>query len=482
MFGRLTDIPPFADRQADGIFGNINGQSFDDDNTMVATLRSLLYNRIEKDSSFNFLYTKLDSHRYEDKSCEKIISEYLNVNESNEIYFTGFFGNESKTENDIFKKFDDPESGITAKYGYTELKDIKLYFRDRFEINTRVYIKPDINSCWIFCDLAKCSVRFFHNFVACIPRFIPKLFEGDKQLTEDEINVLRCLAEKEETAENYLRYMDILGDKLGLREIIIENLINGFAKKIKANQLRTAENEFNSIERQINDFFDEYNRLIDQREEKLIRMEGIRALMNKASDDSELIEYLRLHKNINVIGTDESKIFIIIKTLMTNFDYNAYEMGVKSGGAYDGFSVHEEVFKDLANRKLLMDAIFSENPKLKIKMCGYYVLDINGRVESQSQYEYGPKYEDCLPNPHLNFHSCIGNNRGFISEQLRNGETINAIECCVASCASLNYHETAQTYRPFLEILFTKKSRFLVNNEGKEMNTVEALAWLKGEE
>ena len=129
-------------------------------------------------------------------------------------------------------------------------------------------------------------------------------------------------------------------------------------------------------------------------------------------------------------------------------------------------------------RRKIMDAIFSDDAVLKVKMCSNYIIDLRGTCDATAGYRYGDEFIGYIPNPHIHRFACLGNYKPYINRAIRDGNLIGAIEQCVTSAKSLNFTE-AHTVRYFLNDLFTSRYKVIVLPDGKEVTPVEALEYLK---
>ena len=484
MFARLSVIPPYYDERSEAIFGNIGGSSFDNDNTMVATLRSLLYPRLKKDEVFNFDYTGARPSSLNGFTSSNIFN-YYGVPHPNQIFFIGIDGSTDDIKA-LFDKLDDNAvKEMQATFpDFEEKKDISAYYQAKFDIAARFYIVPSINSCIAFFDQNEMTARVFHTLVALIPRFIPTLFK-ENPITEQEAEVFRCLGKtkpdgnKLYTAEDYLAAIKVLSESIDFRTLMINKMLNGFEKRMKQAQLDSANADLQACEDKLDSYTRKYSELLHQREDIVIKIEGLSALMRKIDDGSDIVNYFKEYKNIDLVKVENSKIHFIVRTYLDQFDAEAYNTYKHDNYFYEHMLINNRTFKDVENRKLLLDNIFSEDPLLRIKVCAYFAIDTYGSVNSCRGYIFPSECNDYIPNPHLHRHNCIGNNQALIQEQLRNGDTIGAIACCQASAMNVNVVELQATFRPFCENLLSSDRKIITNKDGVDMTPVEALAWLK---
>ena len=475
MFARLGTIHPFVDDNSEEIFKNIFGDSYDGDNTMVATLRSLLYPKFGEDFKMVFSYYHRNIGSYLNA---KHIAENYYDGRTNQIVFLGLYNEPMET---VMNKLDDPEQGLLKICpDLTEPDLLKKYYYDKFRVHARVYVNAEKNFALMVFDDSIRNIRFFHNCVALLPRYLPGIYPPGSKTTEDEFNVFKSLTEN--SSEAYLGFIQKLAQQIDFRKLLIEKMISGFYKRIKSNQLTSVENELSNIDNDIQDLNEKFDRYVNQRAEIVIRYEGIKRQLEKASDDEELLRYFETHPNISLVNTRDSYINIIVKTYLESFDCEAYTTYVRDGSILDDYYIDDSnPYALMENRKLLMDNLFNEDPLLKVRMCAYYSLNINGNVSTCSDFHYPEDCKDYLPNPHIDRHACLGAYKPIINEQLRKGNTIAAIESCLASAMAVNIHETSATFRPMMNNIFVSNQKIIETKAGEMLTPVEALEWLKKE-
>ena len=228
---------------------------------------------------------------------------------------------------------------------------------------------------------------------------------------------------------------------------------------------------------------EEYSNIIDRIDDMNLREAGLRQLIDGADEESELVDYFQANKSLIPIGTEGTRFRFIVKSYLDSFDPEQYIAMAKRDRShmFEGYTVRNETFRGRMPRKKLMDAIFSEEPLMRVKMCAFYVIDTRGSVDSRSGYTYPPECSDRIPNPHLQYHDCLGNHARFIMERLKDGDTIGAIEQCVSSSKSVNLGEGI-TVTKFLSDLFNSNAKVIELNDGTSVTPVEALRWLEKQE
>ena len=224
-----------------------------------------------------------------------------------------------------------------------------------------------------------------------------------------------------------------------------------------------------------------YQTLIGQRDDLNVRHAGLQAIINGATENSELMDYVICNRNLIPISTSGMSFSFVVKCYLDSFDPDMYETMARNPQShlFQGYSAPAQ-FRSVEDKRLFLGAIFNEDPKLKVKICAYYQLDARGNSTSYSGYVYPDECRDRMPNPHLQYHNCLGNHQRYINDHILRGDMVRAVEQCVASAKSLNIGEGI-TARRFFGELMSSRNKVIELPDGTEVNAVDALAWLKAQ-
>lgn len=452
---RLTTIVPYTTGIVGKVMGNISADSYQNDQTMLATLRAIIGSRIDKDTQFKGIIVELNELEIDDSFFR----------ERNNCFVIGNIHNENEH---VFDNFD---KKIKERNDFQELTDIEKYLKEKCDINCRLIAgkEADIGAVYV----QRMTTRSYHLMQSFIHRCLPNLFK-DNPITEEEKEVLRGLTRS--NSETYITAIEKLSKKLDIRNLILDNLLKGFEKKntqkIIGSLERELENEYVNIDR----IMDQHRQAIRRLNDVCTKINGLKYSMEESKED-ELYEYLKARKNIDIINIEGDTVSININTYLEHFDTEQWIAFRKRGSVVHEYAGRNPDFANDEDRTLFLDAIFNEFPVLKVKMVGAYDLNISGYISARSIE--GTVHDTC-PNPHLEFHHCLGGNGPKIQEALRKGDIILAIEQCIASAGSVNLAETSQTFGPMIRNWFTWTDRkMFVNEDGLEMTASEALKWLK---
>lgn len=452
---RLTTIVPYTTGIVDKVMGNIRANSYLNDQTMLANLRAIIAPRLEKDEQFTGSYLDIGNIKIDDDYCKECNNQFIIMN----VY---------DNKDNVFDQFD---SKIKEMTDFQELTDIEKYLKEKCDINCRLVAGLKANVGIIY--VQNMNIRVYHLMQSFIHRCFPNLFK-DRPITEKEKEVLRGLTKSK--SEAYTNAINELSKEINIRDLILDKFVKGFEQKNTDKLIASLELEIENIYLNINRILDQHKQELRRLNDASIKINGLKYGAENSKED-ELYEYLKSRKNIDIVNVDNEVICINVNTFFEHFDTEQWMAFRKRGGVLEDFRGTNPAFANIEDRKLFIDAIINEFPVLKVKMVGGYDLNINGYISVRNLE--GTVHDVC-PNPHLEFHHCLGGNGPKIQEALRKGDMILAIEQCIASAGSVNLAETGPTFGPMIRNWFTWTDRkMFVNEEGTEMTATEALNWLK---
>lgn len=475
MFAQNLGILPLTGGIAEEFFSRIRGSSLNGDTSFLATLRVLLHNRLDKSESFSLNIEEFSMSAAEIAATDtpSLLRASRIQPQPNSIILLNLRCGEDASER-FFERLDDSANGFIAlNEGYRELADVKA-FASKW-INARFYINSENHSCVIV--TRRLSGRTYHFLQGFIPRYLPLYFEGDQKLSEKEMELLKALISSE-SGDRYKALISEFYDSLDLRSFMIHSVIGGFEKDARAGQLNSVRNQIENTRMEIKDHETRITSLYSRIDELNVREAGLSCMIASGESDSELIDYFIHNKSLIPIGARDGRIEIVVKTYLEIFDPDMFDTMINRNGNHfmSGYSTRG-VFDSDEARKAVLNAIFSFEPKFRIKTCGYYRLNITGGVESRDYYNYPAECSDRMPNPHLHYHRCLGNHERFIKQKISEGDMLSAIEQCVSSAKSINLGEGI-TVRRFVEDLFMSDEKVLERDDGVCMTPREAYEWL----
>lgn len=442
------------------ILPRVNVAHYRNDQSLAETVKALLYDRIgEEVFNAEYYYCSLDEAKERAQcwtvECNNLTYLFLR----DEEYLNSFSKWAEKELNMPFiTKLDRQTIEIQKKTGF------KCHF----------YLRTDDLATLVVCS--EPSLPHWHLmqgfFYLCFkPLFVTK------PLTDAEKRLIKATAS--ESMAQYMNAAKALADRDDLNILKLKKSLATVRKRVYENMIEHSEKVLSDTENQIISLRDQYSILLDRIESETVRLEGAKLLAERCEDDNELFDYFQNNSQIVDVAAAAGCISFIVKTYLDVYDPELYREYAKSGYIFENYS---NMAYGKEDRKLLMDAIFSEDPEFRIKMCGYYCLYLNGYVQTSSNYSYPNKLKDYVPNPHLDRHSCLGSYEPEINKLIRSGNIVGAIEQCIASCMSVNLAEVTMTFKPMMNGIFSSTEKVLLRSDGTEMTVKDAIKYLKEKE
>ena len=480
----------FTSDLSNSCLGNIrhrtenNMDSPADDVSFISTLRALLMNRIPKEEivdidTYRTTYSKSALSNATPDNCMGAI--FSDIDAKIGIIYISPADRESAdyTMELIRNHFINWRRKRTEKE-YSELIDLSLYLK-RFNVDAQIYTCEETKSTVIAIVLPRSgSDQFskFHILESLIPRFLPWYFR-EKPLTELEFNLLSSLHEKR--ADNYIQYVNQIAENFDFRSYEIEQIVGGFYDRYYSNQILYIKREIEDIDSCVEDCFQKVSSCISHKNNLNIRLIGLENC-DPTQAQNEVLDLFRCNSSIDPISSYDNTINFIVRTQFDSFDPEAAItiLDNEHSYAYRNYNCSNP-FRQLKDRKLLLKAIFSDDPRLILKTCSIFKLNMSGEVSSFAGYAYPAKYKDYLRNPHLHYYNCFGDHKRYILDRVSAGDIVGAIMQCVESAKSINILE-APTFGRLVNDLFNSQDKVILLPDGSSVTPAEALEWLKKEE
>ena len=349
------------------------------------------------------------------------------------------------------------------------------FLSDQLKQPIFILIMPHENTVCIF------TSRITYPVWHCVPFFISKFFPvfKEKPLTKEETSFLETLTFK--MNGNYITKLTELANSESFRKYMLKGQLTAFEKKLFEKKVEAARNSLDDLDRKMESALEAYRMACERRVEALALVNGLETMANNTAEHTELQDYLMNNPRVGYVSLNDSKISFIAKTFLAPHHIEEWDVMSKNNRMFDKYATG--LFR-ASEIKLLLDAIFSENRCLKLRMCAYFCMDYFGStVTSQSRYNYvatDKALADFIPNPHLHHHNCFGQNKTAILTQLASGDAIGAIECAIACAQRINIHES-MSFDPFVRDLLCSTGKCLIAEDGTEMTVCEAITYLKGQ-
>lgn len=477
------DQTPFTTAEAENFFKIKNIECMNGECSMIATLRALIEPRMEKDEDLSIsvgVASRSDPtfHVGGDKALlmEDVAPGFL-PEQRERLHLVDIINN----DNSAAGKFDFIDHNFEEWFeGWHRLMKITDFFRKSFRV--MCFINPDIHSTVLFID--NWDYGRLHYLQCATFAFLPWFLERNKEITEDEMNLINSLRKK--TSDDYIRCLNKMAKKYDFRTMSIRNMLEGFETRFERIEIANIKRQIETYIRQVNDLNTAIGNILQSKAEEEVRLFGYQTKIDN-NEDSEIMEYFLSNKNLVLKEVTDNYITFGVKTYVEYFDEDMVETVINNKQSYvyrpNGKGCNNIIPED--DMENLMRAIFIDRV-LKLRFCAMYKFRLNGIVEAPSHYSYGYEFIDCMPNTHTDKYSCLGNYSRVINECLLKNNYIGALEQCVASCSSLNFGDNT-VMEEFMRRIYGI-SEYDINNRcielpnGNVVKPKEAIEWLKSQE
>lgn len=466
MFKSNVEKTIFTDVLRENPPRNISG-SLVGDAVLESVIRALLYPRMSDDECLNLayapcrsvgLYNGGDEEEEKRRYLERIIGKTCDTLESIQNYFLLI--------NTSDYAFNFIEQNFPPTDKFKKIEKVSVFYQKSFKV--ACYCCPENRTTIVF--MVNCSIESLHYLGVSVLTMFPWFFDPQKGITELEKKLIESLREKSPNA--FMKCMKEYESVYDVRSIFLQKLA-GFEKKVEEKEIQKinadidyVDGEIHNLERRIADY-------LKSRREYEDRLVGYQLKADES--ENELMEYFKCNKHVSLEYVNDDRIGFVATAIVDNFDEDMAETMLNNTSS---FVYRNNTHYNNDDVKMLIKAIFIDRT-IKLKFCEAFELDASGNVMPLSGYDYDEtKYGDCMPNPHIDRYSCLGNYRQEITECVKHRNYIGVIGLCINSTASLNWGDSA-----VMEEFFRRLNRFdgtcFITPECEVVNVKGAIEFLK---
>lgn len=362
------------------------------------------------------------------------------------------------------------ENKFVIPEGFEPLKDFRLFLKQK-GVDAMLLVNKQAMKSIVVIDVNP-TMKTWHYIQAAIPRLLPWFFV-DKPLTTSE-KALLASADKD-----YNTYLECL-NKLAKEKNILENKIRASLQHFKKNRANHAcdieEEKLDELRTQLRNLESQYRSLLDQIEKQNNTVFALRWKAENTEDNDDLIRIFTNSPNLKFEYANESGgIGFYVDTTLDNFDPDMFDKNNRyfaSSYRVDGADVN---FWTPERRVAFLGAIFNDDPVIKIRILSRFSIQTQGFV-NPLEVRDDARCKDHLPNAHLEYYGCLGNNEMTIEKLLRDGDIAMAIMQCVSAAASQNILEQTTASHLFRDLF--KSCEKVIQTPDGNMTPKDAYTWL----
>ena len=460
---------------ANEFFPNINGDSYRDDASWLATMRALLPSRIGQDASAQIRYFQKESRSHKSRAAR--VTYYLegvDLTASNTISVI----NVQKTTEEMDKVVDafthlgiadhNFAQAIYDRYAAQEPKGyVLMYIND--EIANTVIITTGM------------SMHTWHALSAFMRHYFRKAF-AEKPATDKEMELMKALASvsrDDNSTDTYLRLIDEFAEPYDFRSAQIRQALANFTTRAKAARRKAVEQTINNANDAIRNYHEELGKQLAIREKAQWELAGLVAGNGEDAASKELMDYFLVNRQLVFTSANGDRFNYWVKTYLTYWDERTAESYIKTrnGYLYDGardFSLDEAKFEKM------LRAIFIDRT-IRIRMTAAYQFRFSSssiNIDINQGDTQPPELAGYMLNPHPMYNNCWGTASRNLSEALSVGDYAGAVGVTTYAASELNISDVST--RQFSYWLAESKWDCIELPDGTRMTCRQYLDTLEG--
>lgn len=478
---RISNTPMTTAAANDFFRDTINGQTWNSDNSFIATLRALLAPRLKEGDVINLAFTKSNYNKSSvdelpaPNAVRHICDAFYDNN--NELHIHNFYNTDDEANDAWMRVF---EANFERQYeGWHRVEKVTVFFRKVFEV--LCFINPDRKSVILFTN--NMNVQKMHYLQCGIFAFLPWYFDQEAGVTALEMELISSLREKK--SDHYLDCLTRIASQYDFNTARVKRLLKGFETSFERRRCDQIKADINNLIRSLRSLDQQYADILKNKTEAETMLLGLELKINNAGDESEIMDYFLSNRHLVLKNVEGSMMEFIVRAPLDYFDEDMARRCIRNDGSYFYSYAKTSGPFTVENLRMLWDAIFLKQ-RFKIQFCSAYRFRMEGTVESLSGYDgYGADCCEYTPNPHIDRYNCMGNYKKIINERLKEHDYIGALEQCIASCKSLNIGDSPvmnEFAARFCERSGGDKNmRCIVMPDGTVKTPREAIEWLVAE-
>ena len=479
MFKTVVSTTPLTTGAAEDFFTNITGEAHNGDISFVASLRALIASRMPADDRIRVSFRRSNYAAEYIADRPAVDAVYAIASDktfdlNGEVFICNVYGREE----DSSACLDCVRDHFVSAYGGFELlENITVFYRQSFRVVCFVNRERKITAIFV----ENLNLQKLHYLQRAIYAFLPWYFNKEAGISTEERAVIDALRER--TPDQYLAALEKVAAKYDFESARLKKLLAGFELRFERLEQQRVRNAIQSVDDEQAELDHRFAELIASRNDLCLRLLGIeQRLAGGNAEDSEIMDYFLRNRKLYLERVTDTKMEFCVREYLTYFDEAAAKSYIRNKNSYFYAYCNGGVLSK-QNMEKLLTAIFVDQT-IRIRFCAAYWFDLNGGVEAAGGHRFPDQFDTYRPNPHIDRYRCIGDYKRPINEALRRRDYIMALEQCIASAKSLNFHDSV-VMEYFANKLVADGGNYfkaLELPDGSVVSTKGAIEWIVAQE
>lgn len=355
--------------------------------------------------------------------------------------------------------------------GFSELKDLEIFLKQKYCAEMGLFVNTTHRTAVCLIKVGESDdVALSHLAQSTLPRLVPWIFEA-KPVTNEELTVL---LEGVEGFSGYVQAIAALAEAKQINKLYAMSAIGKLASIRIESQVKAQQNNIKDLRTDLERRRREMHEILQQIDDAEQQLFSLKYRQQNTDEDDELKTVFSTMSGLELedVSESDSSITFMVKTYLTNFDPEM--INVKNRYFLDSYDVMNGYWFDQDKRIKFLRALLSDNPAFKLKMMARFKIALYGGIRP---LDVDGMDGDYLPNAHLQYYHCLGDNEAYIEDCIKKGDWTMAIMQCISAAGSQNLMESTTATKLFRDIFKTQKKVIELPN-GDSVTTKAAYEWL----
>jgi hypothetical protein len=456
LFPTVIIRSDFTETNAEELLGYISADVVQGDDSLAATSRALLCDRLEQGETFRVSFIKNAT------ASAEVLKHYYRRYSAWHTYAVFIF-HLNNLDQDLSTAVDKALSE-----NFKRAKDLAVFYK---KMNADFFIGDNLSFIFLKGEI---GLQEIHAVQAMLPRYVPKLFKIKKP-TALEKELLESLLDIDNV--RYESILQKLADVKNIREKSLSSKLKGIERIHLELELEDAKTTKSLRDRDYSSYMDMARNMLVKIQESNYTISGLKQSILEAESKgtSPLLDYFVCHRNVRLDTVVRSSLVVIVEGYADVFDSDAFESYVSNPNS--SFYVLTKGLIIQSKLEKLYRALF-ETETLKLRVWAAYTVGLVGSVVPYSGYAYTDATR--IPNPHIQKYGCIGGYETLITECLRRRDYVGALEQTSVSARNINFHDST-VMEDFSRQLISTTITCIEFRDGSLLTPIEAIKRLETE-
>ncbi len=482
MFRACVADTPLTTEAANGFFTNIVGETFRNDNTLLASARAFLAPRIPEGETFRVQFAA--SNITEDYVLNKTPGEVMNrIANASQISVENTLTIHSLCH--PVKASNMAVLGCLGEHftqvfdGWEKVQRITDMFHRLINVGSLdclCFINKELKSSILFVD--NLTFSRLHVIGGALLGMVPWYFDRTKAPDELDRELVQACQQTDENV--YLDVLSKIAQKYDFEAGRLRRLLGEFQTSYERQRLITMQRNHDNIVSSMEGLEREYNDYAARLRRNQIELHALEMSISHGSADSEIMDLFLSNRNLILVDVSGTEMTYIIKSYA-----NLWEDDVVQDDIADrrGYVYNRDRNFSVEQCQKLMKAVFIDRT-IKLRMCAAFRLSMGGTsISALSNYDYGPQCAGYMPNPHIHYYHCISGHTPTIHQAMERRDYVAAIMQTMGATQNLNFSDTT-VMNKFYRDIFNHNSynRAFELPDGRVVSSDQAIEWIEQQE